>query len=65
LNLRQNKIRDFQIASSPLCLLEDVAVVTQLYARCTYNLSVSTTCFGHCCCGHLQVGYNFCQRNNV
>jgi len=25
-----------------------------------YNLS--TTCFGHCCCGHHQVGYNLSEK---
>jgi len=29
-----------------------------------YNLS-PTTCFGHCCCGHHQVGYNFYQRSYI
>jgi hypothetical protein len=27
-----------------------------------YNLSISTTRFGHCCSGHHQVGYNFIRE---
>jgi len=26
------------------------------------NLSTSTTCFGQCCCGYHQVGYNFSEK---
>jgi len=26
------------------------------------KLSTSTTCFGQCCCGHHQVGYNLSEK---
>ena len=56
-------------SSSPLCLLEPKVIILQGHSSHNtiilpgvYNLSTSTTCFGQCCCGHHQVGYNLSEK---
>jgi len=60
-------MRRLQGASSLLCLLEPKVIIVQGYSSPNttilsgvYNLS--TTCFGQCCCGHHQVGYNLSDK---
>jgi hypothetical protein len=50
-----------------LCLLEPKLITVPVYSSHNtailsgvYNLS--TACFGHCCCGHHQVGYNLSEK---
>ena len=60
-------MRRLQGASSLLCLLEPKVIIVQGYSSPNttilsgvYNLS--TTCFGQCCWGHHQVGYNLSEK---
>jgi hypothetical protein len=66
---RSEKSLPLQGASFLLCLLEHKVIILWWYCShnttvlsSVYNLSTSTTCFGQCCIGHHQVGYNLSEK---
>jgi len=56
-----------QGAASQLCLLEPKVIILKGYS--SHNTIIlpsvhklSITCFGQCCCGHHQGGYNLSEK---